>query len=156
MTKSLFSVVVMLVTLARGAPFAAGSTALSVSPDPFDSDSILVPQPNGASKADIITIANKLSLIGNPHSNVQFLGQRWHVVVDYNGSERIFDYNPDWTVRRILERAILAFRLTQGQPPLALFNLSGVELPDTASTETAGIEPGDHLLLRPSKVKAGL
>lgn len=117
MTKSLFSVVVMLVTLGGGTLFVAGSSALSVSPDPFDTGSILVSRPSGASKADIIAKANKLSLAENPQptSNVQFLSQRWHVVAGYNGSEKIFDYNADWTVKRILERAILAFRLTQGQ-----------------------------------------
>ena len=88
-------------------------------------------------------------------SNVQFLSQRWHVVVEYNGNEAIFDYNPQRTVKAILERAIHTFRITQGQPPFSLFNLAGLELPATASGEDAGIQPGDHLLLRPSKVKAG-
>ena len=86
---------------------------------------------------------------------VQFFGQRWHLVVGYEGSEKIFDYNPDWTVKIIRERAILAFKLTQCQPPLSLFNLSGVELPDMASTDAAGINPGDHLVLGSSKANSG-
>jgi hypothetical protein len=89
------------------------------------------------------------------YSYVQFFGQRWHLVVGYQGSEKIFDYNPDWTVKVIRERAILAFRLTQCKPPLSLFNLSGVELPDTASTDAAGINSGDHLVLGPSKANSG-
>jgi hypothetical protein len=52
------------------------------------------------------------------YTRVQFFGQRWHLVVGYQGSEKIFDYNPDWTVKVIRERAILAFRLAQCQPPL--------------------------------------
>jgi hypothetical protein len=150
-------VVVVLLALAGGVRFAAGSTALSVTLDAPDTGTTLVLPPSGASKARIIAIAIGLSLIATLQltSNVQFLGQRWHVVVDYNGSEKIFDYNPEWTVKVIRERAMLAFWLTQGQHPLSLFNLAGVELPDTASTEAAGIQPGDHLLLRPSKVKTG-
>jgi hypothetical protein len=89
------------------------------------------------------------------YTYVQFFGQRWHLVVGYQGSEKIFDYNPEWTVKVIRERAILAFRLTQCQPPLSLFNLSGAELPDMASTDAAGINPGDHLVLGPSKVNSG-
>ena len=89
------------------------------------------------------------------YSYAQFFGQRWHVVVGYQGSEKIFDYNPEWTVKVIRERAILAFRLTQCQPPLSLFNLSGAELPDMAPTDAAGINPGDHLVLGPSKVNSG-
>jgi hypothetical protein len=89
------------------------------------------------------------------YSYAQFFGQRWHVVVGYQGSEKIFDYNPEWAVKVIRERAILAFRLTQCKPPLSLFNLSGAELPDMASTDAAGINPGDHLVLGPSKVNSG-
>ena len=89
------------------------------------------------------------------YTYVQFFGQRWHLVVGYQGSEKIFDYNPDWTVKVIRERAILAFRLAQCQPPLSLFNLSGVELPDTASTDAAGVNSGDHLVLGSSKANSG-
>jgi len=146
----------VVVILAGGAPFAAGLPALSGSPDFLDAGPIVVLSPNGVSNAGVITITNEVSIASlQLTSNVQFLGQRWHVVVGYNGSEKIFDYNPDWAVKRILERAILAFRLTQGQPPLSLFNLSGVELPDMASADAAGIQPGDHLVLRPSRVTAG-
>jgi len=99
--------------------------------------------------------AGSTALVWPVTSNVQFLGQRWHVVVDYNGTEVIFDYNPRWTVKVILERAIHTFRITQGQPPFSLFNLEGRELPSTAPAEDAGIQPGDRLLLRQSKVKAG-
>ena len=89
------------------------------------------------------------------YSYAQFFGQRWHVVVGYQGSEKIFDYDPEWTVKVIRERAILAFRLTQCQASLSLFNLAGVELPDKASTDAAGINPGDHLVLGPSKANPG-
>jgi hypothetical protein len=89
------------------------------------------------------------------YSYAQFFGQRWHLVVGYQGSEKIFDYNPEWTVKVIRERAILAFRLTQCQASLSLFNLAGVELPDKASTDAAGINAGDHLVLGPSKANPG-
>jgi hypothetical protein len=123
-TCNLFAAVAMLITLAGEAPFVAGSIA-----------PILRPK-----------VSRQTS-----YMYVQFFGQRWHLVVGYQGSEKIFDYNPDWTVKIIRERAIRAFRLTQCQPPLSLFNLSGAELPDTASTDAAGINAGDHLVLGPSK-----
>ena len=97
MTPSLFAVVAVLFTLAGEAPFVAGSIAPTLRPK----------------------VSTQTS-----YTYVQFFGQRWHVVVGYQGSEKIFDYNPDWTVKIIRERAILAFRLTQCQPPLSLFNLS--------------------------------
>ena len=104
MTPSLFAVVAVLFTLAGEAPFVAGSIAPTLRPK----------------------VSTQTS-----YTYVQFFGQRWHLVVGYQGSEKIFDYNPDWTVKIIRERAILAFRLTQCQPPLSLFNLSGAELLDT-------------------------
>ncbi len=128
MTPSLFAVVAVLFTLAGEAPFVAGSIAPTLRPK----------------------VSTQTS-----YTYVQFFGQRWHLVVGYQGSEKIFDYNPDWTVKIIRERAILAFRLTQCQPPLSLFNLSGAELLDTASSDAAGINPGDHLVLRPSKANSG-
>ena len=118
----------LLVVLAGKLPFAAGSTALTLRP----------------------TVSRRAS-----YTYVQFLGQRWHLVVGYQGSEAIFDYNPDWTVRTIRERAIRAFRLTKCEPSLSLFSLSGTELSDTASTDAAGINPGDHLVLGPSKANSG-
>ncbi len=127
-TWNLFAVVAVLFTLGGEAPFVAGSIAPTLRPK----------------------VSRQTS-----YTYVQFFGQRWHLVVGYQGSEKIFDYNPDWTVKIIRERAILAFRLTQCQPTLSLFNLSGVELPDTASTDAAGINPGDHLVLRPSKANSG-
>jgi hypothetical protein len=105
-----------------------------------------------------VSIASTLQPIPSrrqSYSYAQFFGQRWHVVVGYQGSEKIFDYNPEWTVKVIRERAIFAFRLRPCQPPLSLFNLSGVELPDMASTNAAGINPGDHLVLGPSKANSG-
>jgi hypothetical protein len=127
-TRSLLAIVAVLFTLASEAPFVAGSIVPTVRPK----------------------VSRQTS-----DTYVQFFGQRWHVVVDYNGTEAIFDYNPEWKVEVILERAIHTFRIVQGQPPFSLFNLAGLELPGTASAEDAGIQPGDHLLLRPSKVKAG-
>jgi hypothetical protein len=122
-----------------------------------------------AELAFLIVLAGKLPVAPGPnalaphpevplrtsYTYVQFLGQRWHLVVAYQGSEAIFDYNPDWTVRTIRERAIRAFRLTKCEPSLSLFSLSGTELSDTASTDAAGINPGDHLVLGPSKANSG-
>ena len=118
----------MLFTLAGEAPFVAGFIALTFRPN----------------------ISRQTS-----YTYVQFFGQRWHLVVGYQGSEKIFDYDPEWTVKVIRERAILAFRLTQCQASLSLFNLAGVELPDKASTDAAGINAGDHLVLGPSKANPG-
>jgi hypothetical protein len=126
--KDLLAVVGVLVVLAGEERYVGGSTALTLGPK----------------------VSRQTS-----YTYVQFFGLRWHLVVGYQGSEIIFDYNPDWTVKIIRERAILAFRLTQCQPPPSLFNLSGVELSDTASTDAAGINPGDHLVLRPSKANSG-
>lgn len=127
--RKLLAVGVVLFTLIGEAPFVVGSIAPTLRPQ--------VSRPSS-------------------YRYVQFFGQRWHLVVGYQGSEKIFDYNPDWTVKVIRERAILAFRLAQCQPPLSLFNLSGVELRDTASTDAAGINPGDHLVLGPSKANSGI
>ena len=126
--RKLVAVVTILFTLIGEAPFVVGSIAPTLGPK----------------------VSRQTS-----YRYVQFFGQRWHLVVGYQGSEKIFDYNPDWTVKIIRERAILAFRLTECQPPLSLFNLSGVELPDTASTDAAGINSGDHLVLGPSKANSG-
>src|SRR5215469_10466621 len=90
-TVILFAEVAVLVVLAGMLPFAAGSTAVKLRPTP----------PRQTS-----------------YTYVQFLGQRWHLVVGYQGSEAIFDYNPDWTVRTIRERAIRAFRLANCDPSL--------------------------------------
>lgn len=127
MIRSLLSLV-LLVRLIGEAPSVTGSIAPTLQPIPSRQRS---------------------------YSYAQFFGQRWHVVVGYQGSEKIFDYNPEWTVKVIRERAILAFRVTQCQSPLSLFSLSGVELPDMASTDAAGINPGDHLVLGPSKANSG-
>jgi len=127
-TVILLAEMAFLVVLAGTLPFGAGSTAVKLHP----------------------TVSRRTS-----YTYVQFLGQRWHLVVGYQGSEAIFDYNPDWTVRTIRERAIRAFRLTKCDPSISLFNLSGTELSDTASTDAAGINPGDHLVLGPSKADSG-
>jgi hypothetical protein len=67
-TRSFFAVVVMLFTLAGEAPFVAGFIALTLRPN----------------------ISRQTS-----YTYVQFFGQRWHLVVGYQGSEKIFDYNPE-------------------------------------------------------------
>jgi len=127
-TVILFAELAVLIVLAGMLPFAAGPTAPTLRR----------------------TVARRAS-----YTYVQFLGQRWRLVVGYQGSEAMFDYNPDWTVRTIRERAIRAFRLTKCEPSLSLFNLSGTELSDTASTDAAGINRGDHLVLGPSKASSG-
>jgi hypothetical protein len=127
-TVMLLAELAVLVALAGMLPFAAGPKAVTLRP--------MAPRRTS-------------------YTYVQFLGQRWHLVVGYQGSEAIFDYNPDWTVKTIRERAIRAFRLTKCEPSLSLFNLSGVELSDTASTDAAKINPGDHLVLGPSKANSG-
>jgi hypothetical protein len=87
-TQSLFAVVVV-VMLAGRTPFAAGLPALSVSPDFLEAGPIVVPSPNGVSNAGVITITNEVLIASlQLTSNMQFLGQRWHVVVGYNDPKR--------------------------------------------------------------------
>jgi hypothetical protein len=75
-TCNLFAAVAMLITLAGEAPFVAGSI-------------VPIPRPKVSKQTS--------------YMYVQFFGQRWHLVVGYQGSEKIFDYNPDWTVKIIRE-----------------------------------------------------
>lgn len=77
------------------------------------------------------------------------------VTIIYNGLEKSLEYNPEATVRVLLDHAIKAFGISQNPHLLALFNQAGAELQDNQSAEAAGIKPGDRLLLRPSAVRGG-
>ena len=77
------------------------------------------------------------------------------VTIIYNGLEKSFEYNPEATVRALLDHAIKAFGISQNPHLLALFNQASVELQDSQSAEAAGIKHGERLLLRPSAVRGG-
>lgn len=85
---------------------------------------------------------------GKPH-------KKFEVGVIYNGMVKDVDVRADETVKQVLERAIKAFSPLPQPHLLGLYNEAGAELNDADSVETAGIRPGDRLLLRPSQVKGG-
>jgi hypothetical protein len=77
------------------------------------------------------------------------------VTIFYGAQSKPFDYNPHEEVRALLARAIAAFQITSNQHVMSLFTESGLELPDNASLEAAGVKPGESLILRQSAVKGG-
>jgi hypothetical protein len=77
------------------------------------------------------------------------------VTIFYGAESKPFDYSPHEEVRALLARSIAAFHITSNQHLMSLFTEAGVELPDNVSVETAGIKPGETLILRQSAVKGG-
>jgi hypothetical protein len=77
------------------------------------------------------------------------------VFVAYNGLEKSITANTNETVQALLNRAIQEFHISSQPHVLSLFTQAGDELADTAKVGDAGVRPGDHLLLRPGKVKGG-
>jgi hypothetical protein len=78
-----------------------------------------------------------------------------YVKVSYNGIDKRFDYHPEELVKVLLEHVIKAFGPLPNAHTLALFDACGQELNDGSTMKVAGVQPGDHLLLRPSAVKGG-
>lgn len=81
--------------------------------------------------------------------------QHPHLGVIYNGIEKRVNFAEADLISTILQRAILAFGITQNQHTLSLYTTSGVELNDNQTATTAGVDDKDTLLLRPSTVKGG-
>ncbi len=82
--------------------------------------------------------------------------RKFAVEVSYNGIDKRFEVEAEERVKALLQQAISAFGVTQQPHLLSLFRQDGTELSDDQSIEQAGIEPGQVLLLRPSKVKGGV
>jgi hypothetical protein len=79
------------------------------------------------------------------------------VEVRHNGEGKDFPYKSEQKVHKLLEEAIAAFGATGAVHTLALYTSEGVELTDEKQTLIeAGIEAGDVLRLRTSKVKGGV
>lgn len=78
------------------------------------------------------------------------------IEVRYNGEGKSFPYKPQEKVHKLLEAAISAFGIAENVHTLALYTSEGVELKDEQQKlEDAGVEAGDVLRLRTSKVKGG-
>lgn len=77
------------------------------------------------------------------------------VRVTYNGVVKDLAYQPHEQVNALLQRAVHVFGITANAHLLSLFNENGQELPDNESVQSAGVEPGDLLILRQSVVKGG-
>jgi len=79
------------------------------------------------------------------------------IEIRHNGEGREFSYKPHQKVGKLLEEAIAAFGLSGAVHTLALYTSEGVELEDERQTlAEAGVEAGDLLRLRTSKVKGGV
>lgn len=81
--------------------------------------------------------------------------RKFGIVVLYNGIPKPFKVEIHEKVDALLKQAIAAFGITQNIHLLSLYKQDGTEIKDHDSIEEAGIHPGEHLALRPSKVKAG-
>jgi hypothetical protein len=78
------------------------------------------------------------------------------IEIRHNGEGKDFPYKPEQKVHKLLEEAIAAFGATGAVHTLALYTGEGVELKDEQQTlAEAGVEAGDVLRLRTSKVKGG-
>jgi proteasome lid subunit RPN8/RPN11 len=81
--------------------------------------------------------------------------KKFAVEVTYNGITKSLNVNPEERVSALLQQAISAFGITQNPHLLGLFRDNGTEVPDNQSIESAGLKPGELLLLRPSAVRGG-
>jgi hypothetical protein len=78
------------------------------------------------------------------------------IEIRHNGEGKDLPYEPEQKVKKLLEDAIAAFGATGAVHTLALYTSEGVELTDEQQTLVeAGVEAGDVLRLRTSKVKGG-
>jgi hypothetical protein len=77
------------------------------------------------------------------------------VTVSYNGGDKIFEYTPEEKVRAVLDRAISEFRITANPHLMGLFTEGNAELPDDATMSSAGVKPGELLILRQSTFRGG-
>ena len=77
------------------------------------------------------------------------------VTVTFNGQDKILAYQPEEQVEAALNQALNDFQVQQNRHLMSLFNEAGDELNDKTSMASAGVKPGDVLVLRQSKVKGG-
>jgi hypothetical protein len=77
------------------------------------------------------------------------------ITVVYNGLSKPLQVSRDELISSVLAKAIAAFGNLPAPHTLALYNAEGRELPDGETVKDAKVKKGDHLLLRPSTVKAG-
>jgi hypothetical protein len=81
--------------------------------------------------------------------------KKFAVDVVYNGVTKAVEVEPEEAVRALLQKAIAIFGITQNAHLLGLFRDNGIEVADNQSVESAGLKPGELLLLRPSVVRGG-
>jgi hypothetical protein len=81
--------------------------------------------------------------------------KQFTVLVVYNGITKEITTNRNQAVKALLEHSLNEFGIQQNRHIQSLYTEAGVELDDNVSITKAGIEPGAHLLLRPSAVKGG-
>jgi hypothetical protein len=81
--------------------------------------------------------------------------KKFALEVTYNGITKSLQVNPEERVQALLQQAIAAFGITQNPHLLGLFRDNGTEVSDNQSVESAGLKPGELLLLRPSVVRGG-
>lgn len=77
------------------------------------------------------------------------------VTVSYNGDDKVFQYTPEEKVRAVLDRAVSEFHITTNPHLMGLFTEGNAELPDDATMSSAGVKPGELLILRQSTVRGG-
>jgi hypothetical protein len=80
---------------------------------------------------------------------------KFSIFIIYNGVEKPLEVNVHEAVKAVLEHAIHLYGPIPNPHTLSLFTVAGQELDDNKSVQSAGIKPGDKLLLRPSQVKGG-
>jgi len=61
------------------------------------------------------------------------------VTIIYNGLEKSLEYNPEATVRALLDHAIKAFGISQNPHLLALFNQAGIGPGASSATVTRSL-----------------
>jgi hypothetical protein len=77
------------------------------------------------------------------------------VTITYNGDDKVIGYKPDEKVRAVLDKALAEFHITSNPHLMGLFTEGNVELPDDSTMSTAGVKPGEPLVLRQSAVRGG-
>jgi hypothetical protein len=94
---------------------------------------------------------------GHPHHPNPHPHPKPHpeVAVIYNGVPKDIKFDPQETVKALLDRSIQAFGNLPQPHMLSLFNMEGRELQDANRLKDEGVKDGDKLLLRPSAVKGG-
>jgi hypothetical protein len=77
------------------------------------------------------------------------------VTITYNGNDQVIDYKPDEKVRAVLDRALAEFHVSSNPHLMGLFTEGNVELSDDSTMSSAGVKPGELLVLRQSAVRGG-